>query len=83
MDGVVKSIVEISENSRNINDNKEDLVHQFYEVSALADDLASTAEQIASVTQQQAASSQQLAETSAQMESLVAELEKALERYKL
>jgi len=83
VDGVVKSIGEISENSRNINDNKEDLVQQINEVSALADDLASTAEQIASVTQQQAASSQQLAETSAQMESLVAELEKALERYKL
>lgn len=83
VDGVVKSIGEISENSRYINDSKEDLVQQINEVSALADDLASTAEQIASVTQQQAASSQQLAETSAQMESLVAELEKALERYKL
>ncbi|HZX47312.1 MAG TPA: methyl-accepting chemotaxis protein [Clostridia bacterium] len=83
VDGVVKSIGEISENSRNINDNKEDLVRQINEVSALADDLASTAEQISSVTQQQAASSQQLAETSAQMESLVTELEKALERYKL
>lgn len=83
VDVVVKSIGEISENSRYINDNKEDLVRQINEVSTLADDLASTAEQIASVTQQQAASSQQLAETSAQMESLVTELEKALERYKL
>ena len=83
VDGVVKSIGEISENSRYINDSKEDLVRQINEVSALADDLASTAEQIASVTQQQAASSQQLAETSAQMESLVTELENALKRYKL
>ena len=83
VDGVVESIGEISQNSRNINVSKEDLVEQINDVSVLADDLASTAEQIASVTQQQAAASQQLEETSAQMENLVAELEKALKRYKL
>jgi methyl-accepting chemotaxis protein len=83
VDGVVESIGEISESSRSINISKEDLLEQINEVSALADDLASSTEQIASVTEQQAASSQQLAETSAQMESLVTELEKALERYKL
>lgn len=83
VDGVVQSIGEISENSRNIDASKEDLLEQIKEVSALADELTSSAEQIASVTEQQAASSQQLADTSGQMESLVAELERALGKYKL
>jgi methyl-accepting chemotaxis protein len=83
VDSVVRNIREISDNSRNINVSKEDLVSQINEVSALADELASSAGQIASVTQQQAASSQQLAETSGQMEGLVMELERALSKYKL
>jgi len=83
IDGVVSRIREISENSRNINISKEDLVNQINEVSVLADELASSAEQVASVTEQQAASSQQLAQTSAQMEELVAGLKGALSKYKL
>jgi methyl-accepting chemotaxis protein len=83
IDGVVSRIREISENSRNINISKEDLVKQINEVSVLADELASSAEQVASVTEQQAASSQQLAQTSSQMEELVAGLKGALSKYRL
>lgn len=83
VDGVVRSIEEIAENSRVINDSKEGLMEQINGVSDLADELASAGEQIASVTQEQAASSQQLAATSGQMEELVAELERALGKYRL